>query len=52
MDHYAPLAFDHIQSLLRERCKSVERSHTKHSSARSSKSRRRSRKREVFGRRC
>ena len=49
-DHYTSLAFDHLQRLLRERCKSVERSCTKHDSARSSKRRCRSRKREVFGR--
>jgi hypothetical protein len=38
MNHHASLAFSH-QSLLRERCKSVERSRTKHDSALSSKSR-------------
>jgi hypothetical protein len=52
VDHYTSLAFDHLQSLLRERCKSVERSRTKHNSIRSSKSRCRARKREVFGRHC
>jgi hypothetical protein len=43
-------AFHNLQSLLGERCKSVERSRTKYNSVLSSKSGCRSRKREVFGR--
>jgi hypothetical protein len=43
-----PWAFDHLQRLLRGRCKSVERSFTKHNFAPSSKSRCRSPWREAL----
>jgi hypothetical protein len=48
VDRCTSLAFDHLQSLQRERCKSVERSRTKRNPAPSSKSRCRPQLREVF----